>query len=531
MPRFRCLPFVAGPLLLGLVAVFLLALGDDRRAGLAANTLALAAATCAVSVPAGTLVALLLARTDLPGRRLLALLLGGMLFIPLYLHAAAWQAGFGAKGWYTAAISGPVWLEGWRGAVWVHAAAAIPWVVLIVAAGLMFVEPELEEDALLDGTAWQVFRRVTLPRVWAYVGAAALWVAAGAAGEMTVTDLFQIRTYAEELYTEVAIGQGADEASWAVLPGVALAAALAAAVLALLPKVVASARPASLRRPWHFRLGRWRWPTALVVAAAMLVLVGVPLGSLAWKAGVLVTEGPAGRDRHWSLAKALSIVAASPLRYERHFAWSLLTAGLAATASVAAATVLAWLARAGGVRSACVRGLTAAAMALPGPLVGLAIIWLLNRPEVPWSVQLYDRSILPIVAAQIVRALPLAVLVTWCALGSIPAETLESAAVDGASTLVAWRRVVLPERLWALAAAWLVAFAVALGELAASLLVIPPGREILSVHIFNLLHYGVEDQVAGICLALVAGFQAVAYVLAWLLERRYGVFGPGRDRR
>ncbi len=39
------------------------------------------------------------------------------------------------------------WLAGWRAAVWVHTLAAVPWVVLMVGAGLLAVEAELEEDA------------------------------------------------------------------------------------------------------------------------------------------------------------------------------------------------------------------------------------------------------------------------------------------------------------------------------------------------------------------------------------------------
>ena len=40
----------------------------------------------------------------------------------------------------------------WRGAIWIHTMVAIPWVTLIVAAGLRRVDPELEEAALLDAS-------------------------------------------------------------------------------------------------------------------------------------------------------------------------------------------------------------------------------------------------------------------------------------------------------------------------------------------------------------------------------------------
>src|SRR5207245_2709890 len=42
----------------------------------------------------------------------------------------------------------------------------------------------------------------TLPRAMPAIGAAALWVALQAATEISVTDLMQVRTFAEEVYTQ-----------------------------------------------------------------------------------------------------------------------------------------------------------------------------------------------------------------------------------------------------------------------------------------------------------------------------------------
>ena len=66
-----------------------------------------------------------------------------LLFLPLYLQASAWQAGFGQEGWYSAAGTGEPWLSGWNAAVWVHTLAAIPWVVLFAGLGLRTVEAAL----------------------------------------------------------------------------------------------------------------------------------------------------------------------------------------------------------------------------------------------------------------------------------------------------------------------------------------------------------------------------------------------------
>ena len=119
-----------------------------------ANSLWVGLGACAVAVPLGTLLALVLCRTDMPGRRPVFWLVASLLFLPLYLHAAAWDAGFGQLGWYSAvrdSLQAPL-LRGVWAVMWIHGLWSVPWVTLIVAAALRWSEPELEEAALLDAT-------------------------------------------------------------------------------------------------------------------------------------------------------------------------------------------------------------------------------------------------------------------------------------------------------------------------------------------------------------------------------------------
>lgn len=503
----------------------------DRTWTLALNTLSLAGATCAIAIPLGALLAWLLVRTDLPGRRIGMVLAGLLLFVPLYLQAAAWQAGFGLQGWYTIIYQAPAWLQGWTGAIWVHAMAALPWIVLIVGAGFWLIEPELEEQALLDGSLGQVFLRVTLPRAAPAVAIAALWVLIVTAGEMTVTDLFDVRTYAEEIYTQFAVTPDPEQAPLAVLPGVVLTAGLILAGLAVCAKVIAGDRPLSLRPRLVFPLGGWRRPAAVLAGIVVLLLVGVPLGNLLYKAGVVVTQLDAQRVRHWSPGKCLTIVGLSPIEYRSEFGWSLALGALAATAAVLLSIGLAWWAVGrgtggegrgesnGGWRSRVLLAVAALGLAVPGPLIGLAVIWLLNRPGWPTLNMLYDQSILAPWLVLTVRGLAPALLVVWHALRTLPTEMLDCAALDGAGWLGRLWRVALPNRIPAVCLAWVIALAVALADLAASILVAPPGMTTLSIRIFGLLHAGVEDYVAGICLSQTALFAVLAAVILGLANR------------
>jgi len=345
---------------------------------------------------------------------------------------------------------------------------------------------------------------------------AALWVMIFTAGEMTVTDLFMVRTYAEEVYTRLAVGPQPDDSPLGAMAGVVLTAWLVLAGLVLVTRLVPGDRPITAGRRLVFPLSRWRAPIAVLVALGLLLFVGVPLVNLCSKAGLVVTQVDAGRLRSWSASKCLQMIAESPDRYGGEFGWSLGIGMLAATASAALAIVLGWIARRGGFRAAAVLAITAVCLAVPGPIVGLGVIWLLNRPEIPPLVYLYDQSVLAPALALSLRGLAPATLVMWHGFRSLPPEMLDCAAVDGAGPVARLWRIALPCRLAALGLAWLVALAVALGDLAASILVVPPGVTTLSIRIFGLLHYGVEDQVAGICLALIAMFAAVAAGAVWL---------------
>ena len=486
---------------------------------LAFNSLLLTLETLAFSLPLGTALAWLLVRSDLPGRRAGLGIMGLMLFVPLYLQASAWQAGFGQEGWYSAGANGQAWLSGWNAALWVHTLAAIPWIVLIAALGLRTVEPALEEQALLDGSAWQVFWYVTPPACWPALGLAAAWTAMLTAGEMTVTSMFNVRTYAEEVYTQFAVHMESSEAAVALTPGILGTMLLLGLAVFCCVHLVRPDRPLNLRPSRTARLGPWRWPLAVVLALVVIALAGLPLTNLLYKAGVIVRQigdearadmvggqmsedDPAGPG-HVSPARLLVVVDWFPGGHHRDCGGNSDGLGLAPVVP----------ARIGGhfhsrdlpcpAGTAVGYGRHSAA----GPTTPcVAVLALRSLDPRPWL-------------AQTIRALGPALLVMWHAVRTVPQPMLDSAATEGCGPLGQLWYIVLPQRRGAVAVAWLIGLALALGDFAATSLVVPPGVETLSMRILNLAHFGVDDQVAGICLALVVMFGLLAAAVARLAKR------------
>lgn len=502
---------------------------DARTLSLLLNTLYLCGCTCALSVPLGTFFAWLLWRTDLPARKIFLISLSTMIFVPLYLQAGAWQAGFGDQGWFTIVANSSTWLTGWSGVVWIHTMAALPWVVGIVGIGMTLIEPELEEQALLDGSAVQVFFNVTLRGALPAIGVAAIWVMVITAGEMTVTDLFGIRTYSEEVYTQAAATVSElDIAPPSVMLGIAITALMIVAGWALCFFLSPSRRPLTVLHHRTFYLKQWRWLYLLVTVFFFIIILGVPLGSLIYKAGIVVTQTEIGRIRSFSIGKCFMITFSSLMNFRRELGWTILIDTLSATAAVLTAIPLAWLLRNKttncnfqfsicNLQFAIILTFLALFLSLPGPILGLGIIKLLNQPSSSVMTWLYDRSILAPWLALYLRCLPIATLIMWHALQAVPKELIESAMVDGAGPIVRLWRIALPMCSTAAIVAWLAAFAISLGDLAASILVVPPGVTTISISIFGLLHYGVEDQAAGICLMMILVFAALAAMILRLV--------------
>lgn len=538
MPR---LPWrlVVPLLVIGLALSAWLLTADPRAGRLALTTLELIAGTSALALPLGTLLAVLLVRTDVPARRGCQAALLAMLFVPLYLVAGGWLAGFGIEGWFTriatqSADGRPqAWLYGMSGAIWVQAMALVPWVVLIVGAGLWLVEPEAEEQALLDTSPLGVLFSVTLPRALPAVLAALLWTAVTCAAEITVTDLFVVRTFAEEIFTQFAMEPEPSPVAFA--PSALLVAWAIALGLAVISAWVPLVSRARTRAPVTFALGRWRWPLGAITMLLVLGIVGVPLANLAWQTGVVVERGPEGLTRTWSLVKLLRMLAETFVRWDSgglgsgrftvELGWSLLVGGLAATVTVLVAAPLAWSARRGGGRSTICWLATAAALAFPAPLLGLGVKRLFEHPLMlalydALGFDIYNQSVTAPVAVQALRALPLTVLILWTALRSIPQDGLDVAECDGVGAV---RRMVwlgLAARKQGVMLAWLAALCLSLGELGASFLVLPARVQLLSVQIFNALHYGQEDYVACVCLAMFLLFAVVGWgALRWLRIR------------
>jgi iron(III) transport system permease protein len=492
----------------------------DRILSLAQTTGRLVGGVLLIDVPLGIVLAVFLYRSDLPGRRALRDLVVVSLFVPLPLLTSAWQAALAGAGWLGPPNPGWPWATGMRTAVLVHAAAGLPWVVWLVGQGLCWVEPEMEEDARLAAGPWRVLWRVTLPCARGVIVAAAAWVALLTAHEITVTDMTQVRTFAEEVYTQFVL----PDPTGGMAPSMAIARAVAVAAPGVL--LVALAVGVAVWR-WErdvpplgsapdprplIELGAARWPAWAVVTVAIGGLIAVPAGSLLWKLG------QHGYPETWSADVAQHYFRLALRSHAWLVAGSILAAGAAGLLCAGLALVTCWQARDSRAVRLLLAVVVALACATPGPVIGAGLKSVIEAmvdfesrftEQGPAGMLLYNGpSAVPVVWADVLRFFPCAVALVWSAVRLVPQVLTDTARVDGAPPATELRYAVWPLTSAAAGRAAVAVGVLALGELSASKLVATPGDrfvgETFAHTVWARMHYGVANNLAALCLLLLA---------------------------
>jgi iron(III) transport system permease protein len=497
-----------------------------RLAILTGNTLQLVIGVLALALPIGVLFAILLERTDLPGQTALRLLVVLPLFIPLPLVVTGWQS---LREWIS--VEWTPWSVGMVWAIWLHAIAGIPWIILIVGLGLRACERDLEEDALLIRPPWWVLLRVTIPRLWISIIAAGLWLAFQTAGEIIITDLMQVRTLAEEVYTQLVGPEiGADPIARAIL--VSLLGVVVAVVLVLLvvrrADCLVPAAPIAYRPALRIALGKWTWPTTALTACFALLLVGVPLFGLVWRAGLAETPP------NWSLRFLVRQVELTTKADGWLVVRSLLVAGISGGLCTAMALVACWLARASRSFRIGLIVLVATAWAMPGPVLGLGLKDLVRSildlsegiSSLPALLLWHGPSPLPLLIVNFIRFLPFAVALVWPSVHRLSPELFEAARLDGISPGRELAGIVWPLTRGACFRAALAVAILSLGELSAGKIVSTPGADSFAEVIWTQMHYGISADLAARCLVLLVVVLTASMVIWSTISHKEEKVGP-----
>ncbi len=477
-----------------------------------------------------TPLALLLARTDVPSRRVLLALFTLPTAVPPFIWGMGWvslaspRAGYLARWWGEGAVD----IYGAGGIVFVLGAAGLPLVLLPGVAALSRIDPALEEAARIAGagplsTLLHVSYPLALPSLLS--GAALVFLFAASA--FGVPHLLGIgasppmEVLTTRIFGQLLLGGPEHFARAVALSSVLLV--LATAVGALGERLARAGRvrvPAgkglAVRR---LPLGRWRWPLGGALWIIALVLILLPLAAVFFTS--LQTRFGAPLElssltaRHWTAA----------LHDDgtwRALGRSVALAAGAALVIVGLGLLLALVRRAQPRFGGWVESLAAWPYAVPGTVLAMSLLVAFSRDlrfvafdRVAFVLALAN-SLWLVGVAYAAKHLVFGVRNASDGLRQLDPALTEAARLSGAGPARAFVDVTLPLLQPALAAAFVLAFLTCTTELTMSVLLLPPGVDLLGTLLFELQTYADPNRAAVLACFFVVWVVVLLALLAML---------------
>jgi iron(III) transport system permease protein len=431
------------------------------------NTLLYAAGTMAVSLPLAFALAWLTERTDLPGRRLLYTLMFVPMLLPPFAIALGWillsgpNAGtlnvFIRKILSLDMARGPLNIYTMWGMVFVSGILAIPSMWLLLLGLFRNFDPRLEEAASASGAGrWQVLKRVTVPLMLPGILAVGVYftiifieafevpLAIGTTAEIPVlsTKIYLLTSRAEEGYH---YGAAATFGLMTLLAGVVLMVGYLWAVRVSAKFAVVTGKG---YRPRLVRLGRFKYLALGGVIGYFTVAVILPTLILVW-ASLLRYYVPFSLDKvHLVSLQNYRLIFARD-DFVTALKNTIVTAGVAATASMLLAAAIAWyLVRRASLLARVLGVLSFMPLAIPNVIIALAMLLLYT------STPLHG-TLLLLILAFVTRYLAFTTRVMHAAQLQIDKVLEEAALVSGAGRLGTFVKITLRVLMPALLNGWL----------------------------------------------------------------------------
>ncbi len=486
------------------------------------HTLDTAIFGAAFAVCLGAPFAVAVTMTDLPGRKPLGFLLLLPLMIAPQVTALSWLHLFGPSSTLLGMFGlapppgTPNPMLGRDGIILLYAVQHAPIVFITLRAGLSRVPRDLVEAARASGAApLLVLRTIVLPVVRPYIVAAAALAFVSGVGNFGIPALLGMPV--NYLTLPTLIYQDLSSFGPGVLPQItALSVLVAMLALAGVACQSLALRGAGHRfaagTPARFSLGSARLPLAGLGWLAIGLMLVLPACALLATSLVPSFGVPLGLKTMTASNYAEVLVRqASTVRAFRN---SLLFAGSAALIlAVSVIPVTAVLERFGRRWQRLLSGIVDLPYAVPGVVLAIACILLFLRP-LPLIGSLYATAAI-ILIAYAMRFFTLAMKPVATAVGQIPRDLDEAAAVSGAGILRRLMTITTPLAAPAAVAGGLLVFMSAFNELTVSALLWSSGNETLGVVLFSLEEAGLGTQAAAIAVSTIV----VVIVLLLVLDR------------
>jgi iron(III) transport system permease protein len=495
------------------------------------NSLYFALGSSALAIVLGTGLAHLVVRTDVPGKTLIIAASLVPLIIPGILHTIAWyfllDPNIGILNEHVIKpLDGghPFDVRSIPGMILVEGLHLTPLVFLLMFASFRSMDPSLEESAIMSGAPLRkVFFKVTLPLARPALYAAILIMVVRGLESFEVPAVLGLPNHIFVFTSRI----------WDVLnalpPNYGEAGAYAMSLLFLttiaiwwhsrLSKHARSYQTVTGKgfRPRPIQLGVWRWPATAMLIAYFLLSVILPLLVLVYASTQPYYSPPTRATlSNMSLTNYTSVIH-TPL--VAHAVKNSIILGLgSATVVMLLMAVASWLVvRTNLPGRWLVDNLSFIPVTIPGLVLGVALLSVYLRTSLPIYGTLWILFI-----AYLTRYMPYGMRYASTSMFQIGRELEESAQMSGAGWWQIFRRIVLPLLVPGFVAGWIYIVIVSVRELGSSVLLYSPGKEVLSIVIWEQWRNGQLGELAALGIMMVGALMLLVAV-AYKLGARVGV--------
>lgn len=495
--------------------------------GVVGTTIIYGVFSTALAVGLGTALALLITRTDMPGKSFVSSFVLIPFFVSPLVLAYSWDTIFGRQGFFTVLIRTlglPTWdLLTLGGLIVVTAMFYAPNAYLQCTASLALSDPQLEDAARIAGAnPFLALWRVTVPLLRPAITFSALFIFVSSIEMLAIPLVLgspvNIQILPSYLYKIGAIGSPPDYGQLAVVS--ILLVAVIAFLVALQNRMVSQERRfvtvgGKATRPRVLRLGAWRYPSFVIVAAYMLIGIVLPLIGLVAKSFVPFLNPLINPLTMLTLENYDFILTAQS--FSNSIVNSLLISIIgAAIGIVFMAMIAVTVYRSSFPGRQALAYVAMFPRAFPGIIIGIGFLWaFLLIPGIAGV----RNTIWAMMAAFIMRYLPLGFIAISPSIMRVSNELDRAARVAGASWLQMIRSILGPILFPALMSGYVLLFITFLKEYSSALFLYAPGSEVIGTSLISLGRNGDTGPMA----ALATIQTAITFIVIFFSRRFLGV--------
>jgi iron(III) transport system permease protein len=492
------------------------------------NTLIYAFGSAAIAIVVGTVQALIVERTNTPGRKLAFFAAIISLGVPHILYVVAWLLLLGRSGPVNDAIMSVLQREqaidvySMWGMALIEGVGFVPLTFLLMSAVLRSMDASFEEAAIMAGAGpLRAFRAITLRmgipalcalamlifiRTFESFEVPALVGLAGNINVLTTTIYQSVHRTGMPSYGEA----GAYSIS---LVGIVTVLLIWQSRLTRYAHRYQTITGKGFR-PRIVDLGAWRHLGAAVLVVLFLVVTVIPVAML-----VFTSFQPFYDGVNLAALGRLSLenysVLLGPGSFRDAIVNTLILGASTATVVVPFTALCAWLVVRRAPGAAILDHLATLPLVFPAIILSVAFLDVFVNMPLP----LYG-TLLSVVIASAVRYMPYGMRYAFTGALQIHPDLEAAATISGAARAALFRRIVMPLLAATLVSSWLVVFLLSVQAVSLPLLLVGPGSEVMAVTLFELWQNGQVTELASMGVVWIALMTAVSTLFHMMTRHR-----------